>query len=160
MKQIELTQGKVTLVDDALYEYLTRWKWRAQKSLNTFYAVRRPNIQMHRVIAERVGISIEGQIDHEDGDGLNNQSYNLRAATYQQNGANRGPQANNTSGFKGVFWDNRWRARIQVNGKDKHLGSFDTAFEAAIAYDAAAKEALGEFAFSNERYIAERLSSD
>lgn len=158
MKHIKLTQGKVALVDDDLYEYLNQWKWFARKNRIVYYAVRYPDIKMHRVVAELRGIPLGSDIDHRDGDGLNNQTYNLRASSPQQNAANRGPTCDNATGFKGVYWrrrEQRWAASIKVGDKSKHLGYFDTALEAALAYDDAAKEAFGEFAYSNERNINE-----
>lgn len=89
------------------------------------------------------------QIDHRDTDRLNNQWRNLRAANRSQNKANGKRQINNTSGFKGVYWDARYRkfcARIRVNGKTIHLGYRITAEEAHALYVAAALEHYGEFA--------------
>lgn len=91
----------------------------------------------------------EKNIDHVDGDGLNNKWNNLRLADPRENGANRGPQANNTSGFKGVSFDksrNLYRAVITVEGKTKHLGRFAIPEEAHAAYAIAAKKYFGEFA--------------
>lgn len=93
----------------------------------------------------------ECEIDHKDGDGLNNRFTNLRKATLSQNQRNSKMKSNNTTGFKGVFVDRRfqdrpYRARIFVNGKTLNLGRFGTAAEASAAYAAAAKAAFGEFA--------------
>lgn len=52
MKEIQLTQDKVALVDDDLFEYLNSFKWHAKWKRSTYYAYRRPNVYMHRVIAE------------------------------------------------------------------------------------------------------------
>lgn len=89
------------------------------------------------------------QVDHEDGDGLNNRRRNLRFSTFSQNNHNRGPYKRNTSGFKGVSWSSskkRWEAHIQVAGKHLHLGRFRNKLDAAKAYEVAAKKYLGEFA--------------
>ena len=63
MKEIQLTQGKVALVDDDMYEYLMQWKWFANKKGSTFYAVRslhsnnvRKTIFMHRLITNNIKI--------------------------------------------------------------------------------------------------------
>lgn len=88
-------------------------------------------------------------IDHIDGNKLNNSITNLRAADKSLNGANRGKQANNTSGFKGVKRRYRkWIAQIHINGKNIYLGSFDTPEAAAAAYDKAARVEYGEFAYT------------
>ncbi len=79
---------------------------------------------------------------------------NLRLATHKQNAANRGPQKNNTSGFKGVAFDKKngthpWMAFFKLDGIRHHLGYFATPEEAARVYDAAAREAWGAFAYQN-----------
>lgn len=89
------------------------------------------------------------EVDHIDRDRSNNRWKNLRAASRQQNAANRPRQANNSSGFKGVCFQrgaNKYRARIQAYGKKQSLGLFDTAEDAHAAYQLAAKRLLGEFA--------------
>lgn len=89
-----------------------------------------------------------GDIDHINGDKGDNRPENLREATRPQNCANRPGTAGH--GLKGVSpLGNSWVARITVNYRTIHLGSFSTAEAAARAYDAAAKARLGEFAYLN-----------
>lgn len=74
-----------------------------------------------------------GNIDHRDGDPQNNRITNLRLASNRDNCMNLGVAVNNTSGVTGVIWnkkDNKWQARIKVDRKQKHLGQFDTIFDA------------------------------
>lgn len=86
-------------------------------------------------------------MDHRDLDTLNNRRYNLRLASQSQNQQNKAVQKNNALGIKGVYASlSRYCARIHVNGKLKHLGSFDTAEDAHSAYVTAAQEHFGEFA--------------
>jgi hypothetical protein len=102
---------------------------------------------MHRQILGLTDPAV--QADHVDLDGLNNRRYNLRPCSKAENMRNRGAQRNNKSGFKGVRWhtrDRRWVAKITVDGKQKHLGYFDTPDAAHAAYAAAAAEHHGEFA--------------
>lgn len=156
MKEIPLTQGKVTLVDDVDYDYLMQWKWHAFKSRSTWYASRSNNpgkpILMHRAL---LGDTLhEKQLaDHENGDGLDNQRLNLRAADHTKNGQNRRPNKNSRSGLKGVFPKGRkWLAVIVVEGRAHRLGRFSRAIDAAVAYDEAAQRYFGEFARLNFSY--------
>lgn len=147
MKTIELTQGKVALVDDEDFEELNQHKWYAHKDGNTFYAGRSINkphpmtIHMHQAIMNAPkGVDI----DHINGDGLNNLKSNLRIVTHRQNTQNR--HATKSSIYPGVGWherDKKWRAYITINGKQKHLGHFDVEAEAYAAY-LKALEDMGE----------------
>jgi hypothetical protein len=79
---------------------------------------------------------------------LNNSRSNIRLASPSKNGANRPKQANNTSGYKGVFWSKiRHKWITQVAGS--HVGVFDNIEDAARAYDKAAVKQYGEFAMLN-----------
>lgn len=89
------------------------------------------------------------RVDHIDEDRTNNRIANLRPASNGQNMSNRGAQANNTSGYKGVNWNpknRKWIAKITVNRRQIYLGSFDTAEDAAIVYAVNAFRYHGEFA--------------
>lgn len=88
-------------------------------------------------------------IDHKDGDKLNNKWGNLRQATHSQNHANRKLSRVNTSGLKGVSWDRRrrkWIAQIGVQGSNIYLGSFASMHDAHSTYVAAAERYFGSFA--------------
>jgi hypothetical protein len=154
MKEIQLTQGKVTQVSDHRFEYLNQWKWQAHKlyRYNKWYATRNENgkeIRMHRVITN----APDGMdVDHIDNDGLNNQDENLRVCTHAQNLANQGTQKRNTSGYKGVAWhkgNKMWQANITLNGKPASVGYSKDIIEAAKMYDSAAEKYQGEFAVLN-----------
>lgn len=161
MKEILLTQGKTALVDDADFEYLNQWRWFASKNRNTFYAVRhepyfengirrKKGVSMHRVILELSDPKIQGE--HQDGNGLNNQRYNLRPATNSQNQKNRRHKTVGTSKYLGVYWHKKggmWVARIVIEGKQEYLGCFSHEIQAAIAYNEAAKIHHKEFANIN-----------
>jgi hypothetical protein len=155
MKLIPLTKGKTTVVDDTDFEWLSRWKWYALKvrGSDKFYAAHSTGgrkshrtILMHRLLLA----GVDGkQIDHRDGDGLNNTDANLRVATHSNNQHNKPAYKNNTSGFKGVCWnkaEGMWKAQISVDGKNRHLGNFSDKHEAASVYQEAAKMLHGEFA--------------
>ena len=91
-------------------------------------------------------------VDHINGDHLDNRKCNLRIATVKENSRNAGIRNDNTSGFKGVSFFRRrgkYRAYINIDQKQKHLGYFDDPEEAARAYDEAARSYFGEFACVN-----------
>ena len=155
MKQIELTQGKVALVDDCDFKKLSNLTWCAKRTGNTFYVVRAHKIEgkkatlyMHRLIMD----AQKGQqIDHRNNNGLDNRRTNLRFCTNSQNQQNR-RKTQKTSKFKGVCWysrDKKWQAGIKLNGKLYHLGTFNNEVEAAKVYDKKAKELFGEFVYTN-----------
>ncbi len=106
---------------------------------------KRTSLKMHRLI---MGLP-DGEIDHRDGNSLNNRRCNLRVATRSQNECNKGKPRNNTSGFRGVSFfkpHGKWKAQIVLNGKARHLGYFATPEEAHAAYVAARPIFHGEFA--------------
>ena len=154
MKKIKLTQNKYVLVDDDDYEMLNMYKWYIKKGGNTFYAARsifskdgnQKTIRMHRLLLNAPkGI----EVDHKDGNGLNNQKSNIRLATRSQNRMNRPKQSRNTSGFKGVSWDKThrvWMAYITLNNVQKNLGYFKSKQEAYQARRKANIEYHNEFA--------------
>jgi hypothetical protein len=159
MKEIQLTQGKVALVDDCDFEELNQHKWTANrhilKNRLIWYAVRhirrqdgiRRTLGMHQQILSGVC-----EIDHRDGDGLNNRRSNLRPATHSHNQWNRHKSPGHSSRFKGVVRRNKtraWHARITFNREVLHLGYFSEEEDAAKAYDLAARKNFGEFALTN-----------
>ena len=91
----------------------------------------------------------EFEADHRDNDPSNNKWANLRDATSSQGSMNTRRRSDNTSGFKGVWFEkrrNHWVADIEANGRKHHLGSFPTAEAAKAARDEAARRLHGEFA--------------
>lgn len=145
MKTIQLTQGKVALVDDSDYVRVNQFKWQANldKKTSRWYAKRsqRVNgkgttIMMHRFILGVTDSKIE--VDHLNHDGLDNQRYNIRECTKSQNQQNRVPKGK--SKYLGVFWSKQWSkwfSSISLNNKKKFLGYHKTEKEAAKAYDTA-----------------------
>lgn len=165
MKRIPLTQGFYALVSDVDYKRVSQMKWTAQRTKrpDCVYAVnggvtvngKRNRIWMHRFILDvplnpgRRGPARGFEVDHRDGNGLNNQRSNLRRATTVQNMRNSRVQNRSRTGFKGV-WPTRagrFASVIQVKKTRRvYLGTFTTARAAHRAYVSAAKKLFGEFA--------------
>ena len=101
---------------------------------------------MHRML-----LNFPEQVDHINGNTLDNRKSNLRIASLKQNTRNLTTKRKSKSGFRGVFRAPKnyvsrpWKAGIKHNNKNIHLGYFSTPEEAAKAFDKAAKELFGEF---------------
>jgi hypothetical protein len=109
-------------------------------------------LYLHILIWSLAGKPPTPQIDHKDGQPLNNAEDNLRAATPTQNQAHRQRRRNNTSGVIGVHWHAdtaKWVAGMSVNYKHVHLGLFANIDDAREARDAAVRRLHGEFAVTN-----------
>lgn len=165
MKQINLTQGMIALVDDEDFDFLNQWKWHAKvngKKRNGFYAVRSFHFRkssgehtcrtvfMHRVL---MGVDDKSyreiEVDHIDHNGLNNTKINLRKSSRSQNCINR--RKNNIKKYRGVtkLLSGNFQATIKINQKSLSLGAFKNIDDAAKAYDSKAKELFGQFAILN-----------
>ena len=89
------------------------------------------------------------EIDHINGNGLDNKIENLRQVSRSQNMMNQKINVLNTSGAKGVHFSKnhkKWLAYIKIDQKRIHVGSFDNLFSAAIARKEAEQKYFGEFA--------------
>lgn len=146
MKKIPLTLGKFALVDDEDFEYLSQWKWCFDRRYATTWNSGKMT-RMHVFLFRRPkGM----QVDHINGDKIDNRKCNLRIVTNSQNSQNRGARSDNTSGYKGVRSQRgKWRAEIKVNYQTINLGCYSTKEQAARAYDEAARKYFGEFARLN-----------
>lgn len=156
MKRIKLTQNKFTIVDDSDYEWLNQYKWYFSQQRGSGYSHRTPFINgkkkmvsMHRFI---LGVENNMEVDHINGNGLDNRRSNLRISTHQQNICNQKLRFDNTSGYKGVSLDKRyrkWKSFIYTKNKQHGLGYYSNIKEAAKAYNQAALKYFGEFARLN-----------
>ena len=139
------------MVDESDAHFIKMANWSACKRRGTHYVQGSLNGKtqlLHRLITG----AIKGQVvDHINKSALDNRRCNLRVCSYSENNMNRTRQARGASGFKGVSigWKGRFVARITIDGKLKNLGTWDTANEAATAYDIAARALHKEFSSIN-----------
>ena len=154
--EIQLTQGKVAIVDAEDFRWLSKFKWHAHKRGRTWYARRAVSGKtefMHRVILAHHGYDLTtGEVDHINGDGLDNRKLNLQVISHAENIRKSRTQVNNKSGFRGVSWHKRdsvWCAFIEVDNIRQYIGSFKSKIAAALAYDDAARKYFGSFAALN-----------
>lgn len=152
MRLILLTQGKATFVDDEDFARLDRYKWTYATEGYAYRMVNTPTgrtaVLMHRQIMG-LGAGDKREVDHDDGNGLNNQKVNLRVCTKSQNQQNRRISRNNTSGYKGVSRcrrNGRWQAHITTGNRPKFLGYFEDPALASEFRNLAADMLHGEFA--------------
>ncbi len=148
--RLPLTRGKFALVDvDDFEKASAAGGWMAVWNGCKYYAIDSRVGYLHRyILTAPDGLGV----DHRNLDSLNCRRHNLRLATAAQNSANLPKQRRRatTSRFKGVnLHGGKWEARIANQGRRRHLGCFDSEVDAALAYDAAARELHGEFARLN-----------
>jgi plasmid maintenance system killer protein len=132
MRTIPLTRGEEAIVDDEFYDMLSSIKW----YFNGYYACNRSfpmglkkknTLWMHRIITE---CPDDKEVDHINGNKLDNRLANLRVVTHQEN-------AMNLTRAKGYYWnkkDRKWQCSIFVRGKTTYIGNFDDENEARKAY--------------------------
>ena len=160
MIEIQITKGQTALIDDEDYEKISPFQWCCH---GDGYAARGYHengklviLKMHHAVFGKPPAGYV--VDHINGNRLDNRKCNLRFVTVQQNCFNskkkKSPaSAANPSPYKGVTWRNdrsKWRSCITVGGQRLYLGLFETAQEAALAYNVAALKYHGEYAKLNE----------
>lgn len=145
---VHLTQAAVALIDveDAARVAESKWCLKGRRRHERYAVSVRDGKRehMHRLIAcDRPGLLV----DHANGDTLDNRKSNLRHCNTRQNRANTRRWVGKKSRFKGTqLHRGKWRARIEIGGKVRCFGPFDTEEEAAGAYNEAALRLHGEFA--------------
>jgi hypothetical protein len=143
-------------LDTADYDVVKGYRWKLSSKRphknRTFYAQAQhgdTTVGMHSLL-----LPDAAQVDHRDGNGLNNRRNNLRPATGTEQEGNKKKRTDKqfASRFRGVTWHSRahkFQAQMKANGKHLYLGCFISEIEAALAYDAAALKYFGEFANLN-----------
>jgi len=162
-KEIELTKGHKAIVDDDDFDWVSQFKWISTSNGKRVRAGRwtrnedgeRKFIFLYRSIMEKHGLMAPDrpEIDHINGDSLDDRKSNLRCCTRAENLRNRWGSSMSHTGVKGVSWNaaNRnWNAQIGLDGRKIHLGTFSTIEEAKKAYDRAAAGLFGDFVRSGD----------
>jgi len=164
MKELVLHSKKhgthTVLYDDEDHDLISKYHWNlySSKRHHTIYVNSRcvingksTTLRFHRIVLSVTSANM--QVDHKNGNGLDNRKSNLRICTAVQNGGNQNISIKNTSGFKGVHRNKingRWIAKVGYNNKKIVLGTFHSIIDAAIAYNNAALKYHGEFARLNQ----------
>lgn len=149
VKRIPLTRGLHAIVNDDDFLFLSSFKWHANYSRGSFYAMARiggKDVMMHRLIMEAQSHQM---VDHRNGDPLDNRRENLRFCSMSQNQANSKVRLDSSTGFKGVNFrkdSGKFRVRLQFKNNRLNIGAFDSLGAAKLAYAEAAKKYFGEFA--------------
>ena len=154
VKAINLTKGKVAIVDDDDYNEMNKYKWHAIKGRYTYYAYRdvwhpiekrKERISMHRQILDILKFTGNNYTDHVNHNGLDNRKSNLRICTNSENSLNRRDRKRSGS----IWWDKerkKWSAQICVNYKKITIGRFDSRKIAEHRMYVKAKSLIGDFA--------------
>lgn len=164
-KIISIGKNMVTVVDDDDYAQVSKYNWqldrgyakvsihlgRSKKWKPGSYKYEYKRIYLHRLIMNAPdGV----EVDHINGNRLDNRKSNLRLCSRKENSANcRARKSKSYSKYKGVSKAKRslgWTAQIMVDGKSIYLGTHPSEEAAALAYNLAAKKHFGEFARLNE----------
>ena len=149
-REVVLIDGTIAIVSHEDYDLVITHRWRSN---NKGYVVKSsgfPRTSLHRLILDAPKGT---QVDHINRNKLDNRRSNLRLCNQNQNEANKPSRRGSRSSYKGVHWhivSKRWVAKIRKNSQSIHLGCFLEENDAALAYNKAAKEIHGEFAYLNE----------
>lgn len=129
VKQADFTEiytikGEVILVDNDDFDMVSKYCWYVSTKGYAYSRKNKKHVSMHRLLMTPEKL----QVDHINRNKLDNRKSNLRLVTNQQNQYNTRLPRNNTSGFKGVYYNkdcDKWSAQITVNKKTINLGLFE-----------------------------------
>jgi hypothetical protein len=142
---MNITLHSKILVDNEDVLVLNSFNWNTKVKGYVSCKIKGKTVYLHRLLMN----PDEGMvIDHINGIKTDNRKENLRICTAIENNRNRKLNSNNTSGFKGVYWNKnkqRYIAQVKINNKKVIAGTFKTLQEAALAYETKAKQLFGSF---------------
>lgn len=145
MKRIKVG-NKFAIIDNEDFDKVNKFKWYYCRG----YAVRSSTYKPIHMSTFILGSRKNKDIDYINGKPLDNRKSNLRFCKHSDNLKNVKVHKDNKLGYKRVYFDRgKYRADIMSNGKRYHLGTFNKAKDAALAYDAAALKLNGKFARTN-----------
>lgn len=155
MREIGMKCGKFAIVDDSDYEAVAALRWGFTDGYAVHYVKKNGKVRpmlMHRFLLNPpAGM----QVDHINGNRLDNRRENLRLATTKQNCMNKAKRSDSRNRYRGCVYhptykSRPWQAKMRIEGKSTSLGYYATEEEAALAFNNAAKKHHGEFAKLNE----------
>lgn len=158
MKEIRVSNGRVTLVDDCDHRVLSMLAWQStgRYVCHGYWADgRMKKVLMHVMIARWMGLEIPSghEVDHKNREPYDNQRDNLRVVTQSVNAFNIDLKVNNTSGATGVYWNKtycKWQASLRLHGRNISLGYYRKFEDALAARIAGERRYIGNEYTSNQ----------
>ena len=146
------------LIDKQDYDKVSKYKWflfykkknKRKSYVKSTVAINGRQVVLHRFLLGITDSKI--QVDHINGNPLDNRRSNLRECTITQNNRNKSSHVRSTSKYLGVSFDksrNKWAVSLCYNRKRVYRGRFNDEKNAALAYNREAKKYFGEFANLN-----------